>query len=198
MSSVALILLLLTQSTYRANFNLDSWVLGWLCGGCVAPAAGGDSCCPRRPVPVTSSPPPPLPQSIVLLISKYTFKYNRSTERQWAADTWHVARSCYLASRCQLSGSASLQPRVTRVTRVTLHSLSHFRLSNKSTGNPSFRADTLLHLPTSLTTLHHPSIISMINISIVQYSHYFPPQLLIAIGSTIQNLIHRTTHQPLK
>ena len=46
--------------------------------------------------------------------------------------------------------------------------------------------------------LHHPSIISMINISIVQYSHYFPPQLLIAIGSTIQNLIHRTTHQSLK
>ena len=95
MSSVALILLLLTQSTYRANFNLDSWVLGWLCGGCVAPAAGGDSCCPRRPVPVTSSPPPPLPQSIVLLISKYTFKYNRSTEQQWAADTWHVTLPCF-------------------------------------------------------------------------------------------------------
>ena len=108
--------------------------------------------------------------------------------------TWPCPASTY-----RLSGFASLQPRVTRVTRVTLHRLSHFRLSNKSTGNPSFRAaDTLLHLPTSLTTLHHPSIISMINISIVQYSHYFPPQLLIAIGSTIQNLIHRTTHQPLK
>ena len=107
----------------------------------------------------------------------------------------HVSRvTCHcLASRCQLSGFDSLQ---SRVTRVTLHSLSHFRLSNKSTGNPSVRADTLVHLPTSLTTLHHPSIISMINISIVQYSHYFPPQLLIAIGSTIQNLIHGTTDRP--
>ena len=194
MSSVALILLLLTQSTYRANFNLDSWVLGWLCGGCVAPAAGGDSCCPRRPVPVTSSPPP-LPQSIVLLISKYTFKYNRSTVWQWAADTWQEALFCFHVPIVRFC-----QPAATCHTckRVTLHRLSHFRLSNESTGNPSFRADTLLHLPTSLTTLHHPSIISMINISIVQYSHYFPPQLLIAIGSTIQNLIHRTTHQSLK
>ena len=120
-------------------------------------------------------------------------------EHRAAVGCGHVARGPALLPRTDLSGSASLQPRVTRVTRVTLHRLSHFRLSNKSTGNPSFRAaDTLLHLPTSLTTLHHPSIISMINISIVQYSHYFPPQLLIAIGSTIQNLIHRTTHQPLK
>ena len=116
-------------------------------------------------------------------------------EHSAAVGCRHVARGPALLPRTDLSGSASLQP---RVTRVTLHSLSHFRLSNKSTGNPSFRADTLLHLPTSLTTLHHPSIISMINISIVQYSHYFPPQLLIAIGSTIQNLIHRTTHQSLK
>ena len=119
-------------------------------------------------------------------------------EHSAAVGCRHVARGPALLPRTDLSGFGSLQSRVTLVTRVTLHSLSHFRLSNKSTGNPSFRADTLLHLPTSLTTLHHPSIISMINISIVQYSHYFPPQLLIAIGSTIQNLIHRTTHQPLK
>ena len=118
-------------------------------------------------------------------------------EHRAAVGCRHVARDPALLPRtdCQVPPACS---HVSRVTRVTLHSLSHFRLSNKSTGNPSFRADTLLHLPTSLTTLHHPSIISMINISIVQYSHYFPPQLLIAIGSTIQNLIHRTTHKSLK
>ena len=38
----------------------------------------------------------------------------------------------------------------------------------------------------------------MINISIVQYSHYFPPQLLIAIGSLYNSkLIHRTTDRPV-
>ena len=151
-------------------------------------------------------PAPPSPRHLQPSSSSPTihcFAYQQihfqiQPEHRAAVGCRHVARGPALLPRTDLSGSASLQPRVTRVTRVTLHSLSHFRLSNKSTGNPSFRADTLLHLPTSLTTLHHPSIISMINISIVQYSHYFPPQLLIAIGSTIQNLIHRTTHQPLK
>ena len=147
-------------------------------------------------------PAPPSPRHLQPSSSSPTihcFAYQQihfqiQPEHSEAVGCRHVARGPALLPRTDLSGSASLQP---RVTRVTLHSLSHFRLSNKSTGNPSFRADTLLHLPTSLTTLHHPSIISMINISIVQYSHYFPPQLLIAIGSTIQNLIHRTTHQSL-
>ena len=151
-------------------------------------------------------PAPPSPRHLQPSSSSPTihcFAYQQihfqiQPEHRAAVGCRHVARGPALLPRTDLSGSASLQPRVTRVTRVTLHRLSHFRLSNKSTGNPSFRADTLLHLPTSLTTLHHPSIISMINISIVQYSHYFPPQLLIAIGSTIQNLIHRTTHQSLK
>ena len=98
--------------------------LNWLIAGCWAGYVAAawprllvvthDSCCPRRPVPVTSSPPP-LPQSIVLLISKYTFKYNRSTEWQWAAGTWHVALPCFHVPICQVPPACSHVSHVSHV-----------------------------------------------------------------------------------